>query len=305
MDEQRRQRGGVFYGLAAYGAWGLLPLYFKAVGSVPPMEVLAHRVVWSLVMLVVLSAARGRLGEFRRLLRDGRTRLTLACTTCLIAFNWGVFIWAIDNERLLDASLGYFINPLFTVLLGFVFLREKLRPLQIGAVGLAALSIVWLTVSHGRLPWISVGLAISFGFYGLLRKRVDASGVQGLTAETLLLTPVAVAWMIWREGRGALHFLHVAPALSLLLAAAGVVTASPLIWFAESARRLRLVTLGFMQYLAPTGQFLLAVTVFGEPFGRTQAVGFGLIWLALALYVYDTLDGLRAGEPHPQERPAP
>ncbi len=300
MEERRRQRVGVFYGLAAYGAWGLLPLYFKAVGSVPPMEVLAHRIVWSLVMLVVLSAARGRLHEFRRLLRDGRTRLTLACTTCLIAFNWGVFIWAVDNGRLLDASLGYFINPLFTVLLGFVFLRERLRPRQTAAVVLATLSIVWLTAAHGRLPWISVGLAVSFGFYGLLRKRVNVSGVQGLTAETLLLAPVAVAWMIWREGRGDLHFLHVAPGLSLLLAAAGVVTASPLIWFAESARRVRLATLGFMQYLAPTGQFLLAVTLFGEPFTRTHAVGFGLIWLALALYVHDTLRGLRE-EARPEE----
>jgi chloramphenicol-sensitive protein RarD len=208
----------------------------------------------------------------------------------------------VDNERLLDASLGYFINPLFTVLLGFVFLRERLRPRQTAAVALAALSIVWLTAGHGRLPWISVGLAVSFGFYGLLRKRVDASGIQGLAAETLLLAPLAVAWMIWRDARGELHFMHAGPGLDLLLASAGVVTSLPLVWFAECARRLRLATLGFMQYLAPTGQFLLAVVAFGEPFTRTHAVGFGLIWTALALYVYDTLRGLREGRPAPPER---
>ncbi|MBU1072003.1 EamA family transporter RarD [bacterium] len=292
-----RQRSGVIYGLAAFGAWGLLPLYFKAVGSVPPLEVLAHRVVWSLVLLLILTAARGRLREFRRLLRDARTQLTLVCTTGLIAVNWGLFIWAIANARLLEASLGYFINPLFSVLLGFVFLRERLRPLQTAAVILATISIVWLTTSYGRPPWISLVLAVSFGFYGLLRKRVDATGVQGLTAETLMLSPVAVAWMIWRQDRGELHFLHAGGGIDMLLVSAGVVTALPLVWFAESARRLRLATIGFMQYLAPTGQFLLAVLAFGEPFTRTHAVGFGLIWIALALYTYDTLHGMRRAAP--------
>lgn len=303
VDERRRQRSGVIYGLAAFGAWGLLPLYFKSVGSVPPLEVLAHRIVWSLALLLLVTVARGGLRELRQLLRDTRTRLTLACTTCLIAVNWGLFIWSIAHERLLEASLGYFINPLFSVLLGFVFLRERLRPRQTLAVILATGSIVWLTANYGRLPWISLVLAFSFGVYGLLRKRVDASGVQGLTVETLMLTPVAVAWMIWRHGRGELHFLHSGVGLDLRLLAAGVVTALPLVWFAESARRLRLATIGFMQYLAPTGQFLLAVLAFGEPFTRTHAVGFGLIWIALALYTYDTLHGMRVVAPDAAKGP--
>lgn len=293
MDDRAQSRLGVVYGVAAFGAWGLLPLYFKAVGSVPPLEVLAHRIVWSLALLLILTTVRGRLGEIAGLFRDGRTRLTLACTTCLIALNWGLFIWAIAEGRLVEASLGYFINPLFNVLLGFVFLRERLRPLQTVAVGLATASIVWLTVTFGRLPLVSIVLAVSFGFYGLLRKRVRATGVQGLTAETLMLSPVAIAWMIWRESRGELHFLHVEAHLNALLIASGVFTALPLIWFAESARRLRLASVGFMQYLAPTGQLLLATLAFDEPFTRTHAISFGLIWIALGLYSVDSVRGAR------------
>jgi len=297
MDERGRQRSGVIYGLAAFGAWGLLPLYFKAVESVPPLEVLAHRMVWSLALLLLVSLVRGGLGWLGRLMSDARTRRTLAVTTCLIAINWGIFIWAIDQRRLVEASLGYFINPLFTMLLGVVFLRERLRPRQTAAVVLAAVSIVWLTVDYGRLPWISLVLAASFAIYGLLRKRVAASGVQGLTVETLMLAPIAIAWMVWRHGRGELHFLQTGVGLDLLLMAAGITTALPLIWFAKSARRLRLATIGFMQYLAPTGHFLLAVLAFGEPFTHTHAVGFGLIWAALALYTYDTVVGLRDAAP--------
>jgi chloramphenicol-sensitive protein RarD len=293
MTDRKQQRLGVVYGLGAFGAWGLLPLYFKAVVTVPPMEVLAHRIVWSLVLLGIVTALRGGTRELAVLFRDARVRLTLVATTCLIALNWGLFIWAIANERLLEASLGYFINPLVSVALGFVFLRERLRPLQIAAVGLATVSIVWLTVTYGRLPLISIVLALSFGLYGLLRKRTRATGVQGLTIETMLLTPVAAAWLIWRESQGLLHFTHVGPRIDGLLLLAGVVTALPLIWFAESARRLRLVSIAFMQYLAPTGQFLLATLAFGEPFTSMHAVSFGLIWLALILYTIDTVRALR------------
>ncbi len=292
-DFTGKTRLGVVYGIAAFGAWGLSPLYFKAVVSVPPLEVLAHRIVWSLVLLGIVTVLRGGLRELIDLLRDARLRLTLAYTTCLIALNWGIFIWAVANDRLLEASLGYFINPLVNVALGFVFLRERLRPLQIAAVVLATAGIVWLTVAYGKLPAISIVLALSFGLYGLLRKRTRASGVQGLTVETLLLTPPAVAWLIWRESQGLLHFTHAGMRIDGLLISAGVVTALPLIWFAESARRLRLVSIAFLQYLAPTGQFLLATLAFGEPFTRTHAISFGLIWLALILYSIDTARALR------------
>jgi len=292
-DFTGRTRLGVVYGLAAFGTWGLLPLYFKAIVSVPPLEVLAHRIVWSLVLLGIVTILRGGLRELVDLLRDARLRLTLVCTTCLIALNWGIFIWAIANDRLLEASLGYFINPLVNVALGFVFLHERLRSLQIVAVALATAGIVWLTVAYGKLPVISVVLALSFGVYGLLRKRTRASGVQGLTVETLLLTPLAVAWLIWRETQGVLHFTHAGVRIDGLLLSAGVVTALPLIWFAESARRLRLVSIAFLQYLAPIGQFLLATLAFGELFTRTHAISFGLIWLALILYSIDTVRALR------------
>lgn len=293
MEDRARSRLGVVYGLAAFGAWGLLPLYFKAVGSVPPLELLAHRIVWSLSLLAIVAIVRGDLGGVRETLRDRRLRLTLTVTTCLIALNWGLFIWAIANGRLLEASLGYFVNPLVNVALGFVFLRERLRPLQTVAVGLATVAVIYMTLELGRLPWLSTALAMSFGVYGLLRKRAAVGGVRGLTVETLLLTPLAAAWLLWRETQGLLHFTHAGLRLDALLVAAGVITALPLIWFAESARRLRLSTIGIMQYLAPTGQFLLAVLVFGETFTRTHAVTFGLIWAALILYTADTLRTLR------------
>jgi chloramphenicol-sensitive protein RarD len=293
MNDPKTPQAGVAYALAAYLSWGFLPFYFKAVAAVPSLEVLAHRIVWSLAFLLALTLLRGRWREFTTLFKSRRTQATLMVTTVLIAVNWGVFIWAVANGHLVDASLGYFITPLVSVLLGLVFLRERLRPWQTSAVVLAAAGIAWMTVRFGHPPVISMVLAVSFGFYGLLRKQVPASGIQGLTAETLMLSPLAAAWMIWRSGRGELVFLHESAGIDVLLLCAGVLTALPLIWFAEGARRLRLATMGFMQYLAPTFQLLVAVAAFGEPFTSDRAVGFGLIWTALAVYSFDTLRGLR------------
>jgi chloramphenicol-sensitive protein RarD len=293
MKQPRHQRQGVAYALAAYLAWGVLPVYFKAVASVPALEVLAHRVIWSVVFLLALTLLRGRWREFTALFRNARTQATLMVTTVLIATNWGVFIWSVANGRLVEASLGYFITPLVSVLLGFLFLRERLRRRQTLAVCLAAAGIIWMTVRYGHPPVISMVLAVSFGFYGLLRKQVPVSGIQGLTAETLMLSPLAIAWLGWRYRQGELVFGHDTGHIDLLLLAAGVLTALPLIWFAEGARRLRLATMGFLQYLAPTGQLLLAVAAFGEPFTIDHAVVFGLIWTALAVYSFDTLDGWR------------
>ena len=293
MNDQQQKRLGVIYGLAAFLAWGFLPLYFKAVAVVPSLEVLAHRIVWSLVFLLILTLARGRWGEFIALFKSGRTQITLTITTGLIATNWGIFIWAVANGHLVEASLGYFINPLVSILLGFIFLRERLRRLQTVAVGLATIAILWMTFNYGHPPIISMVLAVSFSFYGLLRKQVKASAIQGLTAETLMLSPVAVGWMIWHREQGSLVFLDTTTEMNLLLLSAGVLTALPLIWFTESARRLRLATLSFLQYLAPTFQLLLAVAVFGEPFTNTHAVSFSLIWVALGLYSFDTLRSMR------------
>lgn len=290
-DEGRR---GAAFGASAFLWWGFAPLYFKAVGSVSPFEVLAHRITWSLVFLVVLLGLRGRLRSTFAMFRDRRTLLTMSLTTCLIAVNWLVFIWSIANDHLVEASLGYFINPLVNVAFGAVFLRERLRRPQLLAVFLAACGVTWLTVRQGHAPWIALVLAISFAIYGLLRKLAKPSGLEGLTLETTLLVPVAVAWMLWRRDHGALAFGAAGWRLSLLLCLAGPITALPLIWYAEAVRRLRFSTIGFLQYLSPTFQFLLAVLAFGEPFTRMHALGFGAIWAALGLYTWDAAHGLRA-----------
>jgi chloramphenicol-sensitive protein RarD len=288
MDARRDKRIGVAYGAAAFLWWGVAPFYFRAVGHVAPLEILAHRIVWSLVCLVALLGLQGRLVGTWRLARERRTLLTMALTACLITVNWLVFIWSIDVERLVEASLGYFINPLVNVLLGFVVLGERLRPLQWAAVALAAAGVLWLTLGHGGVPWIALVLAGSFALYGLLRKQARPSGVTGLAIETALLLPLALGYLLWLAQKGTLAFGHTGWGTLLLLAAAGPVTALPLVWFAEGARRLRYATLGFLQYLAPTGQLLVAVAAFGEPFGADRAVSFGLIWCGLAVYSFDT-----------------
>ncbi len=287
------KRAGVAYGLAAYLAWGFIPLYFKSVSGVPAIEVLAHRILWSLVFLLGIIWGRGRLPEVLGYLRDRATMRLMAVTTVLIAVNWLVFIWAVFNGRLLEASLGYFINPLVNVLLGCVFLKERLRPWQLVAVGLASCGVLWLAFGTGTLPWIALVLAFSFGFYGLLRKIGRPGGIAGLTVETLLLAPVAAGWLVFSGTQGTLVFAREGVRTTVLLLAAGPVTALPLIWFAEGARRLRLATIGFLQYLAPSLQFLMAVLVFGEKFGQVQLVSFGLIWAALVLYSIDTAHSFR------------
>ncbi|HOX25288.1 MAG TPA: EamA family transporter RarD [Candidatus Krumholzibacteria bacterium] len=293
MPADRSSTHGVWYGLAAYVWWGLCPIYFKAVAHVPPGEILAHRIVWSLVLLVLLLGRRGDLATAWRTVRDRRTLAVLAATTVLVAGNWFAFIYAIANDRLLEASLGYFVNPLVNVLLGLVCLRERLRRLQWASLALAAAGVAVMSLRLGGLPAISLFLAFSFGFYGLLRKVTPVGGVVGLAVETALLAPAALAaFWLW-HGRGALVFGHLDRRTDLLLAASGLVTALPLVWFANSARRLRYATLGFLQYASPTGQFLLAVLVYGEPFSETQLASFALIWCALGLFSVDALRASR------------
>ncbi len=279
----------MLYGLMAYGMWGLVPIYFKAVAAVPPLEVLAHRIVWSVVILCAVLVAQRRLGAALAALADPRTRRVLALTTVLIAVNWFIFIWAVANDRVLEASLGYFVNPLVNVLLGLVFLRERLSRPAVAAVVLAVVGVAIQTGVTGRLPLVSLVLAASFGFYGLLRKTATAGAVVGLTVETVLLLPAALVWLAWQASRSGMHFLAGDLSLDLLLVAAGVVTALPLLAFTGAARRLRLSTLGFLQYLAPTGQFLLAVLAYGEPFDRGRLLGFAFIWIALVVFSADRL----------------
>ena len=290
MDDTRR---GIFAALAAFTIWGLAPLYFKAVGSVPADEIVAHRVLWSVVFLAILVGLMRQGPALHAAFNNRRLLGVLMFTALLTGSNWLVFVWAVTHERVLEASLGYFINPLLSVLLGRLFLGERLRPLQKLAVAIAAAGVAWRIAAVGSVPWIALFLAMTFGIYGLLRKRAPVDAVVGLCVETVLVLPLAMGWLVWLALTGELHFgqdLHI----DLLLPVAGVLTATPLMLFAFGARRLPLATVGFLQYLAPSLNFLLAIFVFHEAFDAARLAGFVIIWCALALY---TADLLRANRP--------
>lgn len=280
---------GLTYAVLAYLLWGAFPVYFKALQSVPPLEILGHRIVWSLVFVLLLLAAQRRWQWLRQLTQRPRTILVFAASALAVSVNWGVYILSVSSGRIVDASLGYFMNPLVSVLLGTLVLRERLGGVQWLAVGIAAAGVVWLTWHAGRLPWIGLVLALSFGLYGLLRKTAPLASLEGLSVETLLLLPVAACYLGWLGSTGQAAAAGASSETWLLLLAAGPVTAAPLLLFAAAARRISLATLGVVQYLGPTLQLLLAVHLYGEPFEPTKVVGYGAIWLALAVY---TLDGL-------------
>lgn len=279
---------GLLNALGAFGIWGLSPLYFKAIRHVPATETVAHRVLWSILLLALIVGALGRWPDVRAAFATRRNRMVFAATTVLIGGNWLLFIWAINHDRVLQASLGYFINPLVNVLLGVFFLRERLSRAQGVAVAIAAAGVVNLIVAYGVFPWVSLALAVSFGLYGLLRKTVQADSLSGLSVETALLAPAALLFLLFRSEQGTLAFARTGLADALLLAAAGVVTAVPLLLFVNATRRLRLATVGLMQYIAPTLQFLLAVLVFRETFTPAHAVTFACIWASLAIYTADS-----------------
>ena len=281
---------GYAYALGAYTIWGLIPVYFKLVAAAPALELLSHRVIWALAMLVPIGWRQDRLAELRRALRSREARRGLSVSTVLIAANWLIYIWAVFGGRIVEASLGYFLTPLVNVLLGVVVLKERLeRPVAV-ALAIAACGVLWLTLLSGRAPWIAVGLALSFGSYGLVRKLVrNVGAVAGLTVETALLCPLGLAYLAWARERGTMAFLAGSPLLDVLLLLAGPVTAIPLLLFAGALARLPLSSLGLLQYVSPSVQFLLAVLVYGEPFNAAQAGAFGLIWLALALFAAHTL----------------
>lgn len=285
----REARRGLLFGLAAYGLWGFMPVYLKALRAAPVIEVLCHRVVWALAVVLLLVWRRGEVSALRQALRPGRTLLVLGASTVFIALNWLVYIWAVVNERMLQGSLGYYINPLVNVLLGVAVLGERLAPLVRVAVALAATGVLWMAIGVGEFPWVALTLAISFGLYGLARKTALVGSLVGLAVETTLLFPFALGYLAWAIATERAAFLSGRPVLDLLLVLAGPATAVPLLFFAGAARRLPLSTLGFLQYLSPTMQFLLAVFAYGEPFDRRRAVAFGMIWMALALFAIHSL----------------
>jgi chloramphenicol-sensitive protein RarD len=286
---RREKTLGLAYGVLAYGQWGFFPIYLKAVKSVPVIEVLCHRILWSLVFLLLVSWRQARLGEIAAALRQRRVLAVLSASTLLIALNWGVYIFSVANNRMLESSLGYYINPLVNVLLGVELLHERLAPLVRVAVAIAVGGVVWLTVHLGHLPWISLTVALSFAFYGLLRKIAPVGALTGLTVETLLLGPFAGGHLAWLMMQHHAAFLSQSRTLDVLLLLAGPFTAIPLLCFAGAARRLPLSTMGFLQYLSPTLQFLLAVLAYGEPLQSAQVGAFGCIWMALALFAFHSV----------------
>lgn len=280
---------GILYACTAYFIWGLLPLYLKALKHVPALEILMHRMVWSLVFLAVVLALKKHWGWIKPALTDRKVVMRFVASAGVLSINWFIYIWAVNAGRVVDASLGYFINPLVNVMFGYFLLHERLRPAQWAAISVAAAGVLWLTVQAGQLPWIGLLLAASFGTYGLLRKTASLGALEGLSLETLLLTPFALAWLGWLVGHGQSGFVNGDAHTHWLLIAAGPITAIPLLLFAAGARRIPMSLLGLLQYIGPTLQMGLGVFLWHEPFGQGKLIGFALIWSALLLYTLENL----------------
>ncbi|MFP5307556.1 MAG: EamA family transporter RarD [Gammaproteobacteria bacterium] len=280
-------RQGLAAATAAYLIWGLFPVYWKQLQAVPAQQIMAHRIIWCALFVGVWLFARHGLAWLRTLMPQLLTML--AASAALISLNWWLYIWAVNSGHIVETSLGYFINPLVSVLMGVLILRERLNRAQWLAVAIAATGVLWLTWQAGKLPWIALALALSFGSYGLIRKLAIVPSVQGVAVESGLLFIPALAFLLWTEHAGSGSFGHLGMRIDALLVAGGLVTALPLVLFAIGTRRIPLSMVGILQYLAPTLQLITGVLVFGEPFSKAQAIGFGCIWLALAVYASDGL----------------
>lgn len=280
-------RKGVLLAICAYCLWGFAPLYFKLLHHVSATEILLHRVIWSFVFMVILMQFIGGFSRLRLLFKSPKQLAVLSCTSILIAGNWLLFIWAVNNDHMLDASLGYFINPLLNVLLGMLFLGERLRKLQWFAVTLACTGVLIQLISFGSIPLVSLALAASFGFYGLLRKKVNVDAKTGLLVETAILLPVALGYLFATLDSASANMFTNDWHLNLLLIAAGIVTSIPLLCFAGAAVRIPLSMLGFFQYIGPSIMFILAISLFNEPFDAEKGITFGFIWSALLIFTLD------------------
>jgi chloramphenicol-sensitive protein RarD len=286
-DQHRTHRAGLLLGLGAYLMWGVLPIYFKAVDHVPAFEIVAHRIIWSLIFLALLATLWRRWPGIRAALGTGKVLLTLILTAILIGANWLIWIYAVVSGHVMEGSLGYYLNPLVNVVLGVFLLKEKLTRFQKLAVFLAAAGVAVLAAGASGAIWISLSLAASFALYGFLRKVAPVDAIEGLTIETALLTPVALGHILWLQAEGRGGFLSASTETDLLLVAAGAITAIPLLLFTAAARRLPYSTLGFLQYIAPSLQFLLAVFAYGERFTLAHAICFGAIWTALFVFAFE------------------
>lgn len=297
-------RRGLVEGLISYLIWGVLPIFWKQLGAVDSLDVVAHRLLWTAVLLFAIHLVRSSGRDLLAVVRDGRLVGAMAASAGLISTNWLVYIWAVDQNRVLEASLGYFINPLVAVFLGVVVLGERLPPVQWAAIAIAGLGVVWLTVDVGRLPWVSLILAFTFALYGLIRKTARVDSFNGLTIEMTWLVVPALVYVVARGAAGEPAAAADDPTIVPLLLSAGAVTAAPLLLFASATRRVPLATIGLLQYLAPMLQFVIGVWVYDEPFDRGQLVGFGLIWLALAVFTLDIARRHAFPPPLPVTRPS-
>jgi chloramphenicol-sensitive protein RarD len=293
---------GVLFALAAYILWGFFPLYFKAIQQVSALQILAHRIAWGFVFTLAVVLVLRQWKEFRASVFNRRTFLIYAGASVVLGINWFTYVWAVITNHVVESSLGYFINPIVSVLLGVIFLRERLRTFQWVAIAMVTAGVVYLTITFGQLPWISLVLAVTFGFYGLLKKIAPLGALHGITLETAVLTIPSLAYLFIVNANGTGTFGHSTPLLDFLLVLSGPVTAIPLLLFATGARRIPLTTIGLLQYIAPTLQFLLGVLVFHEPFDQTRLIGFMIIWLALVLF---SVENLLARRRTPSTAPIP
>ncbi|MEL0635468.1 EamA family transporter RarD [Marinomonas sp. TI.3.20] len=285
-------QSGIFYALTAFTLWAIAPVYFKFMSFIPTTEILAHRVIWSCLIVLILILAMRKADKLKQVFTSKKTLLAMLLSTVLIGINWGTFIWAIGSNQLLSASLGYYINPLISILLGMIFFKEKLDPVRKAAVVLCFAAVAFEVIKFGSLPWVALVLAITFGFYGLVRKKVAIDSFTGMAVETLLMLPVALVYM-FTVHTSTSNMLENPSLTNWLLFAAGPITMIPLMCFAAAANRVSLVTLGFFQYIGPSGMFILAVFLYDEPLSPEKLTTFALIWSALALLIFDSIRQLR------------
>jgi len=275
---------GVWYGIGAYILWGFFPIYWKLLHHVSALQVISHRISWSFIILFIFIFITRQWGEFSAASFNARTIGIYAVAGVLLSINWLVYVWGVNAGFIVETSLGYFINPLFSVLLGVVFLRERLRPAQWIPVVIAAVGVTYLTLVYGRLPWIALSLAFSFGLYGLVKKLAPLGSLFGLTLETGTVFPIALVYLAFVQSNGSASFLRDGISIDLLLAGAGIVTTIPLLMFASAAKQIPLTMVGILQYIAPTLQFMIGVFVYKEPFDHSHLIGFGIVWVALIIF---------------------
>ncbi len=293
-------RKGILYGIGAYVLWGLFPLYWKQLHQVDALQVIGHRISWSFILLLVYILATRQWKDFRSVAFTRRTLGTYLIAGILLSINWLIYVWGVNSGFIVETSLGYFINPLLSVLLGVVFLRERLRPLQWVPVGIAAIGVVYLTFVYGRLPWIALSLAFSFGFYGFVKKLSPLGSLYGLTLETGILFPVALIYLAIIGFNGTGTFLHDGTTVDMFLIGAGAVTVIPLLMFASAAKQIPLSIVGMLQYIAPTLQFLIGVLVYKEPFDQAHFIGFSIVWVALIIFAVESYFANRMPQPIPE-----